>query len=64
MIGVVVAYLGGHFLYACIVSAFQYLLRMFQSDVDQIVYRRIPRFALEDLGNVKGAQIHVFCNLI
>ena len=56
MIGVVIAYLGGNFLYARIVTALQQFLRVFQTDIDQIMYWRVSSFALKDFGNIKGSD--------
>ena len=64
MVNVVISHLGGHLLYARVLSAFQKLLGPFQTDIDQETDRRISRLALKNLRNVKRAQIHIFRNLI
>ena len=63
MIGIVIAHLCGDFLYARVISAFQYFFGMFQTDIDQVTNRPVPRFALEDSRNIKGALIQGVRNL-
>ena len=64
MISIVIPHRGCHFLNAAVTAAFQQLLGFFQTDINQVPDRSVPCFALKYFGNIKGAEVHIFGNLI